>query len=138
MKHFTFYLVATLLIAWLILNSVPRIYSGPGKAGYMRLNAEEVGRGINLYKKRFGEYPTGENATIIKKLSGQNPHHDVLIEHVSKSINWRGQIVDMWRQPLKFEFEGTNNFIINSAGPNEKFGDGDDVILYSSTNQLHN
>ena len=103
----------------------------------MWLNADEVGRGIDHYKKSFGEFPTGENKDIIKKLSGENPRHVVLIQNVSESINLQGEIVDMWRIPLKVQFEGTNSFTIKSAGQDKKFEDDDDITtLSSSTNYL--
>jgi hypothetical protein len=41
-----------------------------------------------------------------------------------------------WQTPYRFELLGPTNFIIHSAGLNQKFGDADDIIFNSASNDF--
>jgi len=76
------------------------------------------------YKYKFGSYPTGDYNQILKKLFDDSPQS---IEHFR---------VDPWGTPYAVSFPVTNSFIISSAGPNKKFGDKDDIIFNSISNNF--
>ena len=50
--------------------------------------------------------------------------------------NALGEIIDIWQTPFQIKFLGQTNFIINSAGPNKIFGDADDIIFNSVSNDF--
>jgi hypothetical protein len=135
MKRVLLYLVAIALIAGLIKVLFPA-YSGPGKHGPMWIKARTLASGIEIYRQQFGEYPTGENAAVVRKLSGDNPHRAVFLNDLARDTNNLGEVVDSWGIPLRLDFTGTNGFTIKSAGSNKRFGDEDDIILHSPTNSL--
>ena len=45
-------------------------------------------------------------------------------------------MVDPWETPYQIEFVQHSDFIIRSAGPNQMFGDTDDVIFNSASNDF--
>jgi len=85
----------------------------------MRLRAE-----IGIYKYEFGSYPTGDYDQVLKKLFGGDPQK---IEFFR---------VDPWGTPYAISFSSTNSFVISSAGKDKIFGDSDDIIFNSVSNDF--
>jgi hypothetical protein len=54
----------------------------------------------------------------------------------SDRTNTSGEILDFWDMPYRIELVGRTNFIIRSAGKNRKFGDADDIIFNSVSNDF--
>jgi len=54
----------------------------------------------------------------------------------SDETNANGQFLDAWETPCKIEILGQTNFTVSSAGPNKKFGDADDIIFNSVSNDF--
>ena len=50
--------------------------------------------------------------------------------------NTSGETVDIWDTPYQIELVGRTNFIIRSAGKNCRFGDKDDIIFKSVSNDF--
>lgn len=50
--------------------------------------------------------------------------------------NASGELIDIWQTPYRIELIGPTNFIIRSAGKNQKFGDADDIIFNSVSNDF--
>jgi hypothetical protein len=84
----------------------------------MRLKAE-----IGNYKYKFGSYPTGDYAQVLKKLFGDDPKIEF-------------SRVDPWGTPFAINFPSTNSFVISSAGKDKIFGDADDIIFNSVSNDF--
>jgi hypothetical protein len=51
-------------------------------------------------------------------------------------INSHGELLDIWQTPYQIEVLAQTNFIVRSAGPNKKFGDADDIIFNSVSNDF--
>jgi hypothetical protein len=51
-------------------------------------------------------------------------------------INSQGELLDVWQTPYQIKFMPPTNFVIHSAGPNKKFGDADDIIFNSASNDF--
>jgi hypothetical protein len=45
----------------------------------------------------------------------------------SFKTNLLGEVIDPWGTPYQINFLGKTNFVVRSAGKNQKFGDKDDV-----------
>jgi len=134
--HVTPGFVTGLLICFLLslclYNFVfPRLVGGgPAKASLARNDEKQLFLSIENYKQTFGNYPTGENASIVKALAGDYPHLTF------NPTNENGEFVDPWKIPYKFVFDGTNSFKILSAGIDKKSGDTDDIIFSSVSNSF--
>jgi hypothetical protein len=50
--------------------------------------------------------------------------------------NGLGELIDIWQMPFQIKFVGQTNIIIRSAGPDQKYGDSDDIIFNSVSNNL--
>jgi len=109
---------------------------GPGRVPRARLDESQLGAGMEEYKSVFGNYPTGENASVVRALGGDNPKKLLLLNLGVNSTNKNGELIDPWKTPYKIVFDGTNCFTIFSAGPNQTFGDKDDIVFNSVSNNL--
>jgi hypothetical protein len=50
--------------------------------------------------------------------------------------NGTGELIDIWQTPYRIELVGPTNFVIHSAGRNQKFGDADDIVFNSASNDF--
>jgi hypothetical protein len=73
--------------------------------------------GIQQYKEFVGSYPTGNNAAIVRALSGQTEKKVLILAVRRTDMNDKGEILDPWGTPLRFYF-GHDEVLIRSAGPN--------------------
>ena len=111
--------------------------SGPAKVSLAHYAETQLHLSMESYKREFGNYPTGGNASIVPRiLAGENPRKMRLFELSANSTNENGELVDPWDTPYKVVFDGTNNFTIISAGMNRVFGDPDDIIYNNAPNSL--
>ncbi len=78
--------------------------------------------GIQQYKEFVGSYPSGNNAAIVKALSGQTEKKILILAVRRSDLNDKGEIVDPWGTPLQFYFSH-NEVLIRSAGPNKVWED---------------
>jgi hypothetical protein len=125
MKRLIFWLLALSITALLVAMMLPA-ETGPKLNKntrcrvvlMMRLKAE-----LGNYKYKFRGYPTGNYAQILKKLFGDDP----TIEFFR---------VDPWGTPFAINFPSTNSFVISSAGKDKIFGDADDIIFNSVSNDF--
>jgi hypothetical protein len=99
-----------------------------------RLEEAELAKSIDHYAAAFEQYPAGENAAVMKALAGDNPQQVQFLNLGANSTNQYGQFVDLWNTPYKISFNSTNSFTITSAGENRMFGDKDDIVFDSSSN----
>lgn len=76
--------------------------------------------GLQQYKEHVGNYPTGNNAQIVKALLGQNPKNVIILVSRKNELNEKGELVDPWGTPLRIYFSDTS-VLIRSAGPNGRF-----------------
>jgi len=50
--------------------------------------------------------------------------------------NSHGEILDIWKTPFRIKIIPPTNFVVRSAGPDKKFGDPDDIIFNSVSNDF--
>jgi hypothetical protein len=98
---------------------------------YVR-NAETLMTALHQYRARTGTFPAGNNAEVVKALTGKNiPLLAIVPTQLQQ--NAKGQFIDTWGTALQIYIAG-NDVLIRSAGPNMVFDDArseeyDDVIL---------
>lgn len=109
---------------------------GRTRAETTQLEEEELAKAISHYATVFQQFPTNDNAALVKTMIGDNPQQLMFLNLGTTSTNQSGELVDVWSMPYKFTFISTNSFTIISAGENKTFGDTDDVIFNSASNAL--
>ena len=77
---------------------------------------------LQKYKEYTGTYPFGNNADVVKALSGNNPQKVIVDVGRRKNVNSKGELVDPWGTPFRIYFSG-EGVLIRSAGPNKRFDD---------------
>ena len=73
-------------------------------------------------KEYTGTYPMGNNADLVRALSGNNPQKVIVDIGRRKNLNSKGELVDPWGTPFRIYFSG-DGVLIRSAGPNKRFDD---------------
>lgn len=71
--------------------------------------------------------PVGGNRNVFEALLGHPDGPNFLSEDLVVGVNWRGEVVDPWGTPYRFEFIKDKRLDVVSAGPDRKFGTKDDV-----------
>jgi hypothetical protein len=82
---------------------------------------------LNQYHLELGEYPQGENASVLKALLGENSKNIKFFDANPKRFDSLGQFFDPWNTPYKIQIFGNTNFAVRSFGPNRIFDDKDDL-----------
>jgi Type II secretion system (T2SS), protein G len=135
--RFIVMLVVAFGISFLVMQILPMLAGGgPAKVPRARSDERQLLLSMEICKQEFGSYPTGENATIMKLLAGDNAKKMKFINLGILSTNAAGQFVDPWKIPYKIISDGTNCVIITSAGIDQKFGNADDIIFNSVSNDF--
>src|ERR1035437_1514227 len=98
-----------------------------------RLELESVGIALKGYQAQYSDYPKGDQNEIIKSLLGNNLQK---IQFLNAKLNSSGEFLDPWGIPYAIKSSSTNGFIISSAGKDKVFGDADDIIFNSISNDF--
>lgn len=90
------------------------------------------------YGDMYGAYPAGDNAAILRQLTGDNPRKTVFLAGLTpyKDSKWppsaamdaEKRVVDGWNTPFQFEFGLVNRLV--SAGRDKRFGTPDDFLQF--------
>ncbi|MGA2178510.1 MAG: type II secretion system protein GspG [Verrucomicrobiota bacterium] len=107
---------------------------GPTKVPRAQMDERHLAWGMEQYKLAFDSYPTGENTIFVRMLAGNNPTKLKLINLSVHSTNENGEFIDPWGTPYKIISSHTNRVTIFSAGIDKIFGDKDDIIFNSASN----
>ena len=74
-----------------------------------------------------------DNNIVAQGVLGTNYLH---LNYEGARTNFQGEIIDWWKTPYQIEILARMNFVVRSAGPNKIFGDGDDIIFDSASNDF--
>ena len=77
-----------------------------------------------------GSLSNSDTAFILQALFGTNTFR------YSYRTNAAGEFLDDWKTPYKIQIMAATNFTIRSAGPNKIFGDADDIVFNSASNNF--
>ena len=84
---------------------------------------------LQQYESECGTFPAGSNAAVFQLLYGTNPFHRDFFDPGDRT-NSNGEFLDAWGSPYQIEINGRTNVLIKSAGPDRKWGDQDDYVLF--------
>ncbi len=112
--------LATLLIFLLLGFLFPGLH-GPGeRIANEKIIVTQLSSALEGYRSEYGNFPQGNQPSIISELTGRNPKGIIFYEVDSRRINSKGELTDMWGIPYKIEFSGHSNPHVSSAGKNMK------------------
>lgn len=89
---------------------------------------------LRSYDADYGTLPQGDDAQIMKALGGDNPRKTVYFEGQTSRYNARGEYLDRWGVPFRFDLSHPDHPRAYSCGPNTKDEGGadgsDDLVSY--------
>lgn len=92
-----------------------------------------IATGIASFKVEFHAYPTGDNPTLVKTLSGnnieQNRRNIRFISLKPEQLDSSGRVIDTWGTPLKITSDESGFATMRSAGQDKTFGIEDDLVI---------
>jgi hypothetical protein len=75
-----------------------------------------------------GGPPIGDNADLVRALTGKNPLRLTVIPPGHAALNADGQLLDRWGTPYHLHRVAERSFEIRSAGPDRQLFTADDVV----------
>jgi hypothetical protein len=120
---------------FLSLTCVPGPGVGNNSPIRTRLEIGDLNYSLNHYQSVYGVFPTGENSNIVSVLAGDNSQKVVFL-NFRRTSEHPNEMVDPWGTPYQIDFFQQTNFVIRSAGKNRKFGDADDIVFNSVSNNF--
>jgi hypothetical protein len=119
------------VFAWLISLLLPSV-GGPTRARNVltRIEEKDVAIALSQYASKIGGITNTENSFAFR----------VLVSTASVSHNVRtntiNELLDFWDTPFRITTMPPTNFIVRSAGPDRQFGDADDIVFNSASNDF--
>jgi hypothetical protein len=136
LERIVFYGLAILVIALLLGMLMPiRVNHPPRKNVSCLLEMTDLKMALNAYHDKYSNYPTGENSNIVSALAGDNLQKIAFL-NFRRTKEHPNEMVDPWETPYQIEFFQQTNFILRSAGKDKIFGDADDIIFNSISNDF--
>jgi hypothetical protein len=97
---------------------------------YTQFELKDIASALKNQVTVTGSLSKTNNAYILQTLFGTNTFL------YSYKTNADGKLLDAWETPINVEILSQTSFTIRSAGPNKKFGDADDIIFNSVSNDF--
>jgi hypothetical protein len=94
-----------------------------------------IGEAIKAYELAYQTDLTSDAVEIFRKLRGENPDKKPFL-HWETNVNSRGEMLDAWGTEYALTLQDRTNIVIRSAGPDKKFGDTDDIVFNSVSNNF--
>jgi hypothetical protein len=97
----------------------------------VKAQAKQLQNAIQTYVIEYGFSPKGDSAAVMAALRGGNERHIVFFEAPPRLFNARGEIVDAWGEPFRFDLDNGGPPHVWSTGRNrrdENGADGSDDI----------
>jgi hypothetical protein len=128
-----------LIVSSLFPLSGNRIRTG-AKIAKTRIEEESAATALKAYSTTYGNLPIGDAESVERILGGEdlfgkNPQKIMFLIY-QRSVEFSNRMVDAWGTPYHIEFFQQTNFIIHSAGKDKIFGDTDDIIFNSASNNF--
>jgi hypothetical protein len=131
-----FYGLAALIVILLLGMLVPvRTGGGFNRKTSCLVEISDLETALKNYHATYSNYPTGENSNIVRVLAGNNLQKIVFL-NFRQTLEHPNEMVDAWGTPYAINFLSTNSFVVSSAGKDKKFGDADDIIFNSLSNDF--
>jgi hypothetical protein len=125
-------LLLTLFLLWLVAELLFPTNNSRTKAMIIKTRTDERLMSALLGEQagKTGGLTNLDRLFVLNSLLATNQNHFWFDTNIS------GEVVDIWQTPYQIELAGRTNFIIRSAGKDRKFGDKDDIIFNSLSNDF--
>jgi hypothetical protein len=136
LERVIFYGLAAFFVFLLLAMLIP----GHGRGGAIKkamcgIELSDLKTALNAYHDKYSDFPVGENSNIVRMLTGNNPQKIIFL-NFRRSAEHPNEVVDPWETPYQIQFFQETNFIIRSAGEDKIFGNADDFIFNSVSNDF--
>ena len=139
MKSKLLFNVGAAILFVLIVIGLLTPTSGPKRAGKIvqsKMEMSDLNAAMIQYHNEYGNYLTGKSANAIQCLLGNNLRKIEFLFLNTNRFDSNGDFLDPWLTPYRIEILAQTNLIVHSAGPNKNFGDADDIIFNSISNDF--
>jgi hypothetical protein len=130
-------LLVMLLFVWILLIFPFLLHLTRKKDAlihFTRFEAKEIATELKQYSIQTGGLTNIDNNFVFQTVFGTNG--TVNLNYHSEQTNSQGQVLDCWKTPYQIEILAKTNFVVTSAGPDKIFGDADDIIFNSVSNDF--
>ncbi|MGA2241875.1 MAG: hypothetical protein ABSH11_07530 [Verrucomicrobiota bacterium] len=118
-------------LGWLISRGVATEKDKAKAKFYLTLSEERLMASLlGERAMKIGGLTNVNNEFVLNSFITTNKHQFSFATRTNAS----GEAVDIWQKPFQIKLVGQTNFIIRSAGPDQKFEDSDDIIFNSVSN----
>jgi type II secretory pathway pseudopilin PulG len=128
------------VIGWLVFSALE--YRTDRNYGFIRTKVDEsqIATALEAYSTLYGAFPTGNTEAIERILSGEDLNgknlQKIRFLTFKGSVEHSNEMADPWGTPYAISFSSTNSFVISSAGKDKVFGDKDDIVFNSVSNDI--
>jgi hypothetical protein len=75
---------------------------------------------LRFYKEEYGAFPAGDAAQILAALRGRNDREIIIYEARSGTVNPKGELIDPWGTPYRFDLSDPEKPRVWSCGKNRR------------------
>lgn len=134
------FLLLLVIIGSIVSPSPYHISKAKAQMISTRLQETDLVAALKAYSNSYGVLPVGDTESVERilageNLQGKNPQKTAFLNFIRHSEH-PNEMIDPWGTPYQIEFSLQTNFVISSAGRNQKFGDKDDIIFNSVSNDF--
>ena len=125
-----------LVVGFILLPIISNPNHKPALNTICRLELANIKNSIDGYQSKYANYPAGNQSEIIKSLCGDNLQKYQFLNIKVNQLNSDKEYLDPWGTPFAINFSSTNSFVVSSAGKDKIWGDKDDIIFNSTSNDF--
>jgi len=133
MRVWLWFTVIGLILIALILPAIGtrNIHHAKAKITFTHDEAKKIATLLKQRADETGGLTNIDNGFVFQSLFGASGHY-----YYDNRTNEQGELLDPWQTPYQIEILAQTNFVVRSAGPNKNFGDVDDIIFNSISNDF--
>jgi len=123
-------IVVGLVVAWILAGGF--YFRAQVKQSAAKVQAVQLQRCVQAYIAEYGVAPQGDAAAIAAALRGGNARRIMFFEAPPRQFNGKGEYLDQWGEPFRFDLSDSQNLRIWSPGRNHRDENGaagsDDIV----------
>jgi hypothetical protein len=110
------------------------IHHAKAKIIFTHFETKEIATVLKQHAIEIGGLTNIDNNFVFQAVFGTD--ETINLNYHSEQTNSQGQVLDCWKTPYQIEILMRTNFVVTSAGPDKIFGDADDIIFNSASNDF--
>jgi hypothetical protein len=134
------FLLLLIVIGSIVSPSPYHISKAKAQIIRTRLTETAMATALKAYSNTYDVLPVGNTESVERILAGENLYgknpQKIQFLNFKPSAEHSNEMVDSWETPYEINFPSTNSFIVLSAGKDKIFGNADDIIFNSVSNDF--